>query len=503
VPNITVEQTIVASPETVRAALDVVPPELDAPWLAGLPVEVETDRDVLRVRARVPRRIVTYFWWAADPLIRRSVRAALRRRAAELAGAAPPPPSRFRPPAALTLHHYRTIGTLTFVLALVGYGAALFTQTIDFVARSFGASDAQLGGVAAITRVGTLAALTGTALADRAGRRRVIVWATALVCAATAACAAAPGLWSFGALQILVRLGANVAAVVAVIAITEEAPEGGRAFTIGVSGIAGSGGFALGSLLLPAADLHPQAWRGLYALAGLGLVFIPGLARRLQETARFVALAARGAVRGRLREVVDRTYGGRFGVLVAMAFLFNMSAAPSSQFANRYLGGVRGFSGFDILVLRTLTQTLTAIAATYLGGMAAETLGRRPAARAGLLILAAGEAAFYLLGGPPMWIALAAGTAAAAFAGPSLAAFNTELFPTEVRGTAGAGLLAAAVAGAVVGLVGAGRMAGALGGLGPSVALFTATPALLMVPLVRWLPEARGRDLDDISPPEV
>ncbi|HVL81670.1 MAG TPA: MFS transporter [Actinomycetota bacterium] len=456
------------------------------------------------------RAPIPYFGWFFGPPLGRDVRRRLHHLAAVLDSqasgeAAPPPPRRafWAPPAALSPDQAATMATLAFVLAVTGYAGSLLTQAIDPIARSFGTSDFQLGVLTGFTRVGALVALVGSALADRRGRRLMILVATGLAAAASLASAVAPSVLVLGVMQVLVRGSVNLTSIVCFIAATEEAPEGGRAWTLAVTGLAGSFGFVLGAALLPVTDLAPWAWRLLFAVGGLGLFFLPGISRRLGETRRYVEIAARTQRRGRVREVVDPIYGGRFLLLAGAAFLLNLFFAPSSQFTNRYLANERGFSGTGITLLRAVTQSIPALVAVYVGGRLAESRGRRPAAIGGVVVMSVTTAGFFLLGGPVLWAMLLASTAAAALAGPSLAAFNTELFPTEVRGTAGAALLVFGVAGSVVGLVAAGALSDPLGGIGPAVALTAAAPLLAAVALFPRLPEARGRELDEISPPEV
>ena len=407
------------------------------------------------------------------------------------------------PPEGMNAHQVTIVATISFLLAVVEYGGALLTQTVDHVAKTYDATNAQLGVVTAVTRVGTLIALVGGVLADRIGRRQLMLWSLAIASISTALSAAAPNLIAFGAAQVVVRGAVNLAFAVAFIAAIEEAPEASRTYTIAIVGIASGLGFVLGVVLLPFADIHPQAWRGLYALGGLGLLFLPGIARRLTETRRYEALAARDAPRGRVSEVVDRTYGRRFALLCITGFLLNVFFAPESQFTNRYLSDERGFSGFGILILRTVTQAVPAFAAAYIGGRLAESNGRRRVATQGLLLGSFGIACFYLTGGPVLWLMLALGTTGQALAGPAISAFGTELFPTEVRGTAGAGLTVTSVIGSAVGLLAVGYLAEPLGSVGKAIALMAVAPLIVAVFLVRRLPEAQGRLLDDVSPSEV
>lgn len=452
---------------------------------------------------------VPYFEWAFAGFVRNAVRQTLVHRAAvaeaRALGTEPPPePKRpwWAPPDLMTSDQIRVIATLSILLAVVEYGGSLLTQTVDYVAKSYGATNAQLGVVTAVTRIGALIALAGGILTDRMGRRRLLLWSSAVAALATACTALAPDLFTFTALQLIVRGTVNLVVVVAFIAAVEEAPEGSRTYTIAIVGIAGGLGFVVANILLPVADLADEAWRLMYGLGIVGLAFLPVIARTLTETKRFERLVARGA-RGRMGEIVDKTYGKRFILLCIAGFLTYVFLAPQSQFTNRYLGDERNFSGAGILLLRTVTQALPGLVAAFIGGRLAESSGRRPIARLGLVATAVAGAAYFSIGGPTLWVMLAVATAGEALAGPALSAFGTELFPTEVRGTAGGWLTIASVSGSAAGLLIVGYLADPLGSVGYAAAVTAAAPLLVALFLVHRLPEARGRLLDEVSPSEV
>ena len=460
------------------------------------------------LRARYELRL-PYFGWLYRPFVRSAVRGSLARIAAvletrALGRAEPPPPRR---PMWLTRDPVEpkraaTIASIAVVLVVAGYGGGLFTQTLDFIAKSFDASDADLGLALAVTRAGTLIGLVGGVMADRRGRRRILLASMIAVCGATAVSALAPGLVVFTLCQVLVRGSVQLAAVVGYIAVTEEAPEGSRAYLLAIAGMASGAGFAIGAGLLPIADLAEWAWRGLFAIAGLGLLAVPRLARRLVETERYAAISDR-AGRARARELFDPMYGGRFVVVAAVVFLLGFFGVPSLQFTNRYLQDERGYSGIGIFILRGITQSFPALAGIILGGRLAESHGRKPVAAAATLFLALATAAFFLSSGASLWLAMLVATVAGAMSGPAMTAFNTELFPTEVRGRAGAGLLAAGVAGAVSGLLFVGYLSEPLGGVGKAIAVTCVVPIVAALFLIPRLPEGRGRALDELSPPEV
>ncbi|MBX7160236.1 MAG: MFS transporter, partial [Acidimicrobiia bacterium] len=162
------------------------------------------------------------------------------------------------------------------------------------------------------------------------------------------------------------------------------------------------------------------------------MLLLPGFRRRLRESRRFVRVAARGAT-GRARELVDRTYGGRFALVVATAFLTNAFVAASSQLTNPFLQDERGYSAFGILALRAVAQGPIVLVAVWIGGRLAESAGRRPLVIWGTFCATVLAALFFLVGGSWMWLALLGATLAGALATPAFGAMGGELFPTEVR----------------------------------------------------------------------
>jgi MFS family permease len=477
---------------------------------AALRIEVRPATDgttEVTLEVADPPRI-PYFGWFVRPVVGSGNRRAVAHAAAALHAAvagrpAPNPPRRpaLAPPANFDGPQAILLATVCATTAVATFGGSLLSQNVDYVGKSFGASDQALGAMLAFSRTGIIIALVATAMADRRGRRRLLLISFGGVCLANAVAALAPNLAVFTAGQVLMRGFVNTALTVATVAAIEEAPEGARAYSIALMGLAGGFGYAFGVALLPVADLGTEAWRVSFALSACTVVFLPGFARHLAETTRYRNLAARGGERGRIGEVFDERYGERFGVLVVATFLFGLFSASSSQFTNRYLARDRGFSGFDITILRAVTQGVPGIAGIIVGGRLAETKGRRPVSAVALFLGTVAQMAFFLVGGPSMWGFSAAAILLAGAAAPALGAFSGELFPTEIRGTANAFLLVAGVAGSAIGLVIAGTLSESWG-LGPAIAVL-GVPSLVACALLLRLPEPAAHTLEEVSPSEV
>jgi AAHS family 4-hydroxybenzoate transporter-like MFS transporter len=453
---------------------------------------------------------VPFFQWFFGPAYRRALERSARHAAETVAaaatGAPPPRPQRrslLLPPVAFTEAQTQLIATVALTVVIASFGAALFGQNLNPLADSFGVSNDDLGVSLAVTRAGTLFALVATALADRRGRRVVLLGSLGAVCAGNLVSALAPTIEVFTGAQLVVRAAVNAALVVGGIAVVEEAPEGARAFSVAMLGLAGGAGFALSVVVLPIADAGPDAWRIAFLLSTLSALLIPVCARHLRETSRYEGLVRRSARRGQVREVVDRAYRRRFLLLAAIGFLSNIFSAPSAQFTNRFLEDERGFSSSGVAGFRAITAGLPGLFGILLAGRVTETRGRRSVAAVSLLIGTICTMIFFVGHGAVLWTFMTLAIVAAAPATLSIGTLDAELFPTEVRGTSNALLLVAYVLGSSIGLLVAGDLSDVVGGLGYAIAILGVAPLLAAIFLVPRLPESVGQKLDDVSPSET
>jgi MFS family permease len=520
-----VRLSVEASPSEVRETAQRVlgvAPEADGALTGPLPewadtsarlrVEVQpADGDRARVALDVENAThVPYFQWFLGPFLRRGERRSLRYQGQRLVAAVearpvPPPPRRspLLPPVPFSPQAIVLLATVAAVAALTNFGGALFGQTADSVTRTFGASNRGLGLALAVSRGGVLVSLVASALADRQGRRRLLLICFAGVCVTNMISALAPGFVVFTGAQVLTRAFANASIVVAGIAAVEEAPDGARAYAVSMLALAYGAGFAIAVVLLPITDLAAQSWRIVFAISALSIVLLPRLARSLQETSRYTDLARRTKRRGQIREVFARAYGHRFALLALAAFLTNFFSAPSAQLTNRFLTDEHGFSNTAIAVFRGVTNGLPGLVGIVIAARLAETRGRRPVAIVALALATLFQMAFFLGSGIVLWLASTFAIVAASCAAIVLVAFDTELFPTEVRGTSNALLLVCAVLGSASGLLLATNIDDVVGGLGPAIAICGIASLLAAIFVLPWLPEPADRTLDEVSPSEV
>ena len=509
------ETAFAADPAAVLAAADAVAPADGRVGATGLLLTHEVSAGDAPGSSRLTLvasgdQPVPFFGWFVNLLrrvdARRELRYASARVDAAVTGAdAPEPPGRtaLLPPVPFTGDQMARLAAIAVVAAAASFCGALFTQNGDAVTETFSRSDSDLGWALAISRIGVLVSLIAAGLSDRFGRRRTLILCVIGAAVANAVTAFAPSFTAFTIAQLFTRAFVNAVLVIAGLAAVEDAPEGARAFALSMFGLAFGLGFSLSVVLLPLADLGVNGWRIAFAASALVVLLVPTLRANLRETTRYERLRTHDVERGRVREVFDRKYGSRFLLLGLAAFLTNIFSAPSSQLTNRYLRREHDFLNSEVALFRTVTAGIPGIVGVVLGGRLAESRGRRPVTIVGLVVAASFQMSFFLTGGWLLWISPMIAIVAALAGGLALGALDTELFPTEVRGTSNGFLLVCGVVGSAAGLVLATSLKDSVGGLGPAIALCGVAPLVAALLVVPRLPETADRRLDDISPSET
>jgi MFS family permease len=461
------------------------------------------------------------------------------------------------------LHGWRHPAILAVAAATVAAGFAQFgaTTALGDVAHAFGEtgdgtstvarvglSGTTLGIGLAIVRLASLASLPLAALADRHGRRRLLLACVSGGLAVTALAALSPGYWWFVALFAIGRPMLSATNAVAVVVAAEETETRDRAKAIALM-TAGYGiGAGLTALIRGVAG-DGLGFRGLFALTLVPLAATPLLARHLEEPDRYQRLratqnpnhhpppqdtrgpdypatpapdshprprtaaqvpdhhpshtratqdpelaAAGPAVLGRVRADLRP----RLWLLAVLAFAIAFVTGPMNTFLFVYAENALGMS-------RSSTAAMVLAAAPV--GLAGLLAGRWAADRLGRRVTAAGAQALVALAGMLTYsgsrAAVAAGyllaiLVASAYA-PAFGALSSELFPTSVRATVAGWLVAAGVAGAVAGLLAFGLLTDALDSFA-SAAVLICAPVVLTCVLFARLPETRGLELEQSAP---
>lgn len=386
------------------------------------------------------------------------------------------------------------LSTLTIVAIIGGYLSTLIGQTMTFAADEFGSDERAQGFALGAVRIGAVIALAMVAVADRRGRRIVLVGACALGITASATGALAPDLTTLTLSQIVGRSFATTLVIIVPILAAEEMPSGSRAYALGLLALCSSLGSGFAVMALPLADLGERAWRLIYLVPLLALPVVRNVWRNLPESRRYEAHAADRAGRVRLGQ-----YRGRLALLALTGFLLNVFVAPAAQFRNRFLDDERGFSATEISGFTLLTSTPAGIG-VVLGSQLADRWARKPVAAFGFTASAVLTAAFYLSDGFELWLFALSGTILGAFAVPAFKVYEPEMFPTRLRGRANGIITAVTLVGSVTGLVTTGLLTDPLGGLGQALAVVCIGGILAATLILLRFPETANEELEAINP---
>lgn len=392
--------------------------------------------------------------------------------------------------------------------ASVASGLAAFavTAVIGDVASTFGTPGAgqdltaQLGltgttlGVALATiRLASLGTLPASALADRVGRRRMLLGALTVGLSLTALGALAPGFWWWVVAVALARPFLSTVNSLSGVVAAEETASAHRSWALALIGAA----YGLGAGTVPVLRglLPGVSYRVVTALVLVPLVAVPWLARRLHEPAVYERASRVTTPRPlRVLGTVPVGHRGRLVLLLLTTGALSLATGPGFTYVVVYAEGILGASTTTtagLILAAGPVGALGLLAGRWLGDRA----GRRPAAALALLGTAGGLVTAYSGSLPLLLLGYLVAIASAAAFGTPAGALAAEAFPTSIRATVAGWVTASGVLGAVAGLAAFGILADVTGGFAGSARTLAVVVALGAVPLAA-LPETLGRELD-------
>ncbi|MBW3578988.1 MAG: MFS transporter [Actinobacteria bacterium] len=348
----------------------------------------------------------------------------------------------------------------------------------------------------AVIRLASLASLPAASIADRFGRRRVLIAVCAAGLGFTVVSAASPSWWWFVAILALGRpLLAATNAIAGVVA-AEETTSQDRSKAIALV----SAAFAAGSGLFAVSRALLDQWigfRGMLALAVVPLMLVPVVGRRIEEPERFASVTA--APRRRLVGPMPRSLRPRLVTLSAIHFGIGFLSGPVNSYIFLYGEQVQGVDATAMAAL-FVASGVTGLAGLLAGRWAADRFGRRVTAASGLAAGAAFAFVTYSGSRVGLFVAYPLTVLAASAFTPAAGALDTELFPTRARATAAGWIAAAQILGGVSGLAAFGVLADTLVSFTAAAAAVSLPAAALSLAYVR-LPETRGLRLEESGRP--
>ncbi len=267
-----------------------------------------------------------------------------------------------------------------------------------------------------------------------------------------------------------------------------------------LQGINGLGSIACAILVPALVQVPGLGWRAVYLVAVVPLVLLAYARRGLRETRRFETQATPERARP-FGHLWSTPYRGRALLLGAIWFLSYIAAQNAialwKEHAVHGLGFTDAEVGLAVGVAAGVSMPLV-----FGVGKLIDGLGRRPGAA---IVYAIGAAGTYLCftvqGFWPVTAALVLGIFGAQAYLPVLTAYDSELFPTDLRSDAFAWCNNVVGRVAYVGApLAVGGIVGATGlGYGPVIASTAVFPLAAAAIVYASLPETRNRELEDTA----
>jgi putative MFS transporter len=431
------------------------------------------------------------------------------------------------PKTPLSAHQKRLLAFLGVATFFEGYDFIALTQLLPEIRKSFDIGFSQGQNLVSLINIGTILAYFLVRTADRWGRRPVLSITIVGYAICSFASGFAPNYYVFAAAQLLARLFLIGEWSVSMVYASEEFPADRRGLAIGlIQGFSSLGSifcvalvplfFKLELFGLP----REERWRLVYLAGGLPILVMAFLRRNLQESSRF-AVVRDEAMRlsfGRylvaFTDVLKTKHRNKiiklsllwfFSYLCMTNALVSWKEFMSAERADTLLAFAKpGELPADTIakqVSRALTfASLFAMPMVFFVGKLLDLAGRRKGATIVYVLSIAGVFFSYTLSSYwPLVAAITFGIFAVNGFLTVLNTYNTELFPTEHRASAFAwsnnflGRL-----GTLLGPVLVGIMTPTFG-IGQSVAMTCVFAVLALVLLLLFLPETKGRELEETS----
>lgn len=399
-----------------------------------------------------------------------------------------------------TPYQRRLFVFLSIATFFEGYDFIALSQVLPNLRASFDLSEAQGGLLGSVISLGTILAYILVRLADRFGRRRILLLSILGYSGFTMLSGLAFEAYDFAAFQFAARMFQIAAWAVSMIIAAEEFPAERRGFVLGVIQACNSLGVVVCAALVPWLLRTPTGWRTVYFVGVAPIFLLPWARKRLKETALFAAHAERTPEEKRgLLTILRSPYRNRVLQLALIWGLTYMSTNTALLFWKEFAVGERGFTDIEV-GHAVLIASLLAAPFVFGVGRVIDHFGRRTSA-----VLIYGTSAFFVVLAYNLhdfWLLTVCLSVAIVMAIALLTLLNaltTELFPTAMRADAFAwannllGRIGYVIAPAVVGF--------AASNVGWSWALsFTALPVLSALALILWfVPETGGKTLRETA----
>jgi sugar porter (SP) family MFS transporter len=421
---------------------------------------------------------------------------------------------------------------------LYGYDIGIIAAALLYVRSTFSLSPHMEGIVVSSVLVGSmLGAIVGGALADKYGRRTVLLAGAIIFIAGSIVAFLAPTAALLIVARFVLGLAIGFTSVTAPVYVSELSPPQSRGMRIGLYQFALTLGIALANLTgyLLASQ---QAWRAMFGLGALPAILFLLLLFTVPESPRWLVANGRIAeaqailqraispeqastllteIEANLRQVTEKRWSALFapavrrGLIVAVGFtiLQQVTGINTVFYYGPQIFTLAGIASDKSAIFTTFLLAITNVVATVISLTLVDRLGRKPLLYGGvtgmMLSLAVLAWCFHNSSAASPALALAATICLLAYVvcfafsmGPIGWILVTEVFPLRLRArgvaaaTLGSGASNSVVAYSFLPLLG-------IAGNSGTFAIYAAFCVVTLLFTYFLIPETSGRELESIS----
>jgi MFS family permease len=413
-------------------------------------------------------------------------------------------------PTGLRLHRWNDRAVVAIAIAAFASGFAQngVVASLGDVAKGFGqvnvgatlADQAGLSGTdlgigLAIMRLASLGALPITGLADRLGRRTMLLVTVGLGLAMTGVAAASPSYWWFVAIFASGRPLLSATNALAQVTAAEQTGSADRAKAVALIAAGYGAGAGVVAIVHSLAE-RALGFRGVFVLALVPLALLPLLWRWIEEPDRFAVAAVGSEHPTPVFGAVAPPFRRRLAVIVVLAFAVSVITGPANSFVFLFAQNFLHQRGIETAAM-VVGAGVAGLAGLLAGRWLADRVGRRLTGALAMVTVALLATVTYSGSAPALLAGYILGVFAGSVFAPAAGSLINELFPTSVRASVAGWSLASGVLGAVTGLVIFGAVAQAVHRYAVA-GLVTFLPAALVMVLFWLLPETRGGEPEDL-----
>lgn len=414
-----------------------------------------------------------------------------------------------KPPVPLPASQYKVLLLVGFAFLIAGYDIALMGFVLTPVAKEFGVTLGSEAEIVMWARLGVLLAFPLAMLADRFGRRTILMVTILGSAVTTLATAFVQNENQFILLQAAVRMFGYAQDMISIVVIAEEIDDRARGWALGLLAASAAVGGGLSGLIFAGIDFLPYGWRSLYVIGAVPIFIIAYAWRNMPETRRFKEMQAAEKPIGQptgLRaglinlHALTVTHGRRFWALVGVTAPLAFGITSASVLIQTFLQADLGVSP-GVVTLIFVGGGLFGLFGNFIAGKLSDRHGRKPVFMIASVVFACAMAGLYLGSHNLYLIAVLWGFSVFAFFAMEvvMGAWSAELFPTEQRSTASGARLATNIVFGGGALLTVSLLYGPMGGHANAIAVLL--PSIFIATIIAWLtiPETAGKTLEQIE----